>query len=161
MKIVGIAEISATAVNVSARDSQTWDNVLAFSEARPASLADADEALFAHGFGRVRAWDLGENGTVTAAVATVDNKFNGVRAARLDVMVGAESHHNLELCLAREVQDGDLITSEPGCPLAVVAGSRYESGTMRLHMVGECKVWDERHTTTFPADRPLWVARKR
>jgi len=163
MSIIANATITGTEITVvlsAATSAGTFNVAASFSEARPASLSDADEALFAHGFGRVRAWDLGENGTVTAAVASVDNLFNGVRAARLDAMIG-QTHGELELILAREINDGDLITSEPGCPLAVVAGSRYESGTMRLHMVGECKVWDERHTTTFPADRPLWVARKR
>jgi hypothetical protein len=154
------AEITGTAIMIHIRASFAGSLETVATEDRPANLADADTMLAFHGFGRVGAWDLGAGGTVTARVRMVDNSFNGTRAARLDQAIGT-THGELELVLTHTVLDGDLVTSEPGCPLAVVAGSRYESGTMRLHMVSDGKTWEDRYTTNFPADRPIWVARRK
>jgi hypothetical protein len=128
------------------------------NEVRPATFAAADTALAFASLGRTSAWELDTNGGVEATVAPVDNRFNGTVAARLDQAVGT-THGGIEAVLATSVQDGDLITDSDQSALYVVAGSRLEDGGMKIHMVGEGQVWDQRHTTVFHG--LVWVARKR
>lgn len=127
-------------------------------EARPATLAEADTALAFYSLGRIGAWDLDDNGGVAATVQTVDNRFNGTVAARLDQAEGT-THEPFEFVLATSVQDGDLISDQEFSALYVIAGSRPEAGGMKIHMVAEGKTWEDRHTTTFQGG--VWVARKR
>jgi hypothetical protein len=129
-------------------------------EVRPATFAEADTALAFHGFRRTSAWELDENGGVSATVAPVDNRFNGTVAARLDQAVGT-THEEFETMFAHQAQDGDLIGDMELCGWAVVAGSRREDDTMRVHMVSEGKTWNERYSTDFPALQLVKVARKR
>jgi hypothetical protein len=77
-------------------------------EARPATLAEADTALAFYSLGRVGAWDLDDNGGVAATVRTVDNRFNGTVAARLDQAVGT-THDEFAVMFAHQAEDGDLI----------------------------------------------------
>lgn len=129
-------------------------------EARPATFAEADKALAFYSLRRTSAWELDDNGGVSATVVTVDNRFNGTVAARLDQAVGT-THDDFETMFARQAQDGDLIADMELCGWAVVAGSRQEGETMRIHMVSEGKTWAERYTTDFPSHRLVKVARKR
>lgn len=128
------------------------------NEARPATLADADTALAFYSLGRTAAWELDNNGGVEAPVAKIDNRFNGTVAARLEQAVGT-THEEFEFVLATTVRDGDLITDQEFSALYVVAGSAPEMGGMKIHMVGEGRTWEDRHTTTFQGG--VWVARKR
>lgn len=130
------------------------------TEVRPATLAEADTFLAVHGFRRVRSWDLGDQGTVEARVQMVDNKFNGTRAARLWEAVGT-THGEWETAQAKTVQDGDLISDLEVSEPYVVAGSRFELDTMRVHMVRDGGVWAERHTTDFHASTLVKVARRK
>jgi hypothetical protein len=61
---------------------------------------------------------------------------------------------------AHQAQDGDLIGDMELCGWAVVAGSRREGDTMRVHMVSEGNTWAERYSTDFPAHQLVKVARK-
>lgn len=129
-------------------------------EARPANLAAADTALAFYSLGRVGAWDLDDNGGVAATVRPVDNRFNGTVAARLDQAVGI-THEPFEVMFAYQAQDGDLIGDMDLEGYAVVAGSRHEGETSRIHMVSEGKTWEDRYTTDFPRHQLVQVARKR
>jgi hypothetical protein len=126
-------------------------------ETRPGSFADADTFLAWHGYGRTEAWDLTGAGVV-ARVERVDNLFNGTRAARLDQAVGT-THGPWKLGLATSIQDGDLITDQEFSATYVVAGSAPQDGGMKIHMVGEGQVWDDRHTSVFHGG--VLIARKR
>ena len=130
------------------------------NEARPATFADADTALAFYSLGRTGAWELDANGGVEAPVAKIDNRFNGTVAARLDQAVGT-THEPFEVMFAHQAQDGDLIGDMDLEGYAVVAGSRRESDTMRIHMVSEGQTWEDRYTTDFPAFQLVQVARKR
>lgn len=130
------------------------------TEARPATLAEADTALAFYSLGRVGAWDLDDNGGVAATVRPVDNRFNGTVAARLDQAVGT-THEEFRVMFAHQAEDGDLIGDMDLEGYAVVAGSRRESDTMRIHMVSEGKTWEDRYSTDFPAFQLVQVARKR
>lgn len=163
------AIISLTEIWAEMRDVFTGTNELVFSELRPGNLAEADTALMAHGLQRVGEWDLGYPGTVETKARFIDNKFNGTRAARLDTLVG-KTHWEWEKVVLGfnsegepTVQDGDLIGPSglgEGDPY-VVAGSRFENEVARIHMVGEGKTWDDRHTTNFAFGRMVKVARRK
>lgn len=127
------------------------------TESRPATFAEADTALAFHSLGRTSAWELDENGAVSATVAPVDNRFNGTVAARLDQAVGT-THEEFELALATTVDNGDLVTDAEYSAVYVVAGSTSYGDQAKLHMVGEGKTWADRHTAEFGLVR---VARKR
>lgn len=137
-----------------------------FAEDRPATLADADQALAAHGFGRVQNWDLGPNGDVRAQVRTIDNEFGGTRAARLWSLVGT-THEDLDTEVVGirngvpTVQVGDLITDLEESNLYVVAGARFEGGVARIHMVREGGTWESRFTGEFPFGQVVKVARRK
>jgi|ADGO01.1.fsa_nt_gi hypothetical protein len=137
-----------------------------FTEARPATLADADHALAAHGFGRVRDWDLGPNGDVRARVRMIDNEFGGTRAARLWDAIGT-THEELDTVVVGirdgvpTVDVGDLITDMDESELYVVAGARFECGTARIHMVREGETWEDRYTGEFPFGQVVKVARRK
>ena len=118
------------------------------NEARPASLDSADEALAFASLGRTSAWDLDANGGVEATVAPVDNRFNGTVAARLWEAVGT-THEPFETVLASTIQNGDIITDSEMSELYVVAGSSWESGSMKVHMVAGRKTWADRYTSEF------------
>lgn len=149
-------------VEVAARFAGTRER--AFTEARPANLAQADTALAFHGFRRVRPWDLGADGVVEARVQMVDNQFNGTRAARLWEAVGT-THEEWATMAAEEAQNGDLISDLEVSEPYVVAGSNPAYGedgpAVRIHMVGEGKTWEERFTTDFPARQLVKVARRK
>ena len=160
------AIITGTAISVEMDHLYEGTTEVVFTEARPATLADADHALAAHGFGRVQNWDLGPNGDVRARVRRSDNQFNGTRAARLWDAIGT-THGELETVVLTiqdgmpTVNDGDLITDLEESELYVVAGSRFESEIARIHMVGEGKTWDQRYTTDFPFGSVVKVARRK
>lgn len=130
------------------------------TEARPANFQEADTFLAVHGFRRVRNWDLADLGMVEAKVQMVDNQFGGTRAARLWDAVGT-THGEWETAQARTVEDGDLISDMEISEPYVVAGSRFELDTMRVHMVRDGGVWAERHTTDFHASTLVKVARRK
>lgn len=132
---------------------------LLFTEARPMTLAEADTYLAFHSLGRVAQWDLHKDG-LSALVRKVDNRFNGTVAARLNKAVGT-THEEYKLALAKEAQDGDLISDTELSNDYVVAGSRREGSAMRIHMVSEGKTWEDRYTTDFPADQPVMIARRK
>jgi hypothetical protein len=130
------------------------------NEVRPATLAAADTALAFYSLGRTSAWELDNNGGVEAPVVTIDNRFNGTVAARLDQAVGT-THDKFQVMFAYQAQDGDLIGDMDLEGYAVVAGSRHEGETARIHMVSEGKTWEDRYTTDFPRHQLVQVARKR
>src|SRR5690606_38202208 len=129
-------------------------------EARPATLADEDHVLASHGFGRVRDWDLGPNGDVRARVRMIDNEFGGTRAVRLWDAIGT-THGELETVVVGirdgmpTINDGDLITDMDESVLYVVAGSRFECGPARIHMVREGGHWEDRYTEELLFGRVL------
>jgi hypothetical protein len=125
---------------------------------RPASFLEADRALAFVSLGRTSAWDLDTDGGVTATVAPVDNRFNGVVAARLDQAVGT-THGEFELALAASVNNGDLVTDRDFSEVYLVAGSSTECGVTKLHMVREMGTWESRYTGEFQG--LVQVARKR
>jgi hypothetical protein len=127
-------------------------------EARPATLAEADKALAFYSLGRTGAWDLDDNGGVAATVVKVDNRFNGVPAARLEEAVGT-THAEFELALASTVENGDLVTDSEFSEVYLVAGSSTECGMTKLHMIREGGTWADRHTGEFAG--LIQVARKR
>lgn len=119
------------------------------TEGRPATFAEADKALAFYSFRRTSAWELDENGGVSATVAPVDNRFNGTVAARLDEAVGT-THEEFELALATTVDNGDLVTDAEFSAIYVVAGfNRVGLHQAKLHMVGEGKTWEDRHSAEF------------
>lgn len=130
------------------------------SEPRPATLDEADNSLAYYSMGRVAAWDLGPAGSLEAPLASVDNVFNGTVAARLEHAVGT-THEPFEMLPAREVTNGDLISDDELSALYVVAGSDIESNNVKMHMVGEGRTWEERHTGNFSIYRLVMLARKR
>jgi hypothetical protein len=128
------------------------------TEARPASLDSADEALAFASLGRTSAWDLDNNGGVEATVAPIQNRFNGTVAARLWEAIGT-THDEIELASAHTIQNGDIITDADQSDLYVVAGSSWESDAMTVHMVAGRKTWDDRYTSRFGG--LVHLARKR
>jgi hypothetical protein len=130
------------------------------NEVRPASFASADTALAFASLGRTSAWELDANGGVEATVAPVDNRFNGTVAARLWEAVGT-THEPFAVAFADSVLDGDLIGDMDLEGMAVVAGSRLEGDSMRIHMVSEGKTWADRYTTDFPRHQLVQVARRK
>lgn len=130
------------------------------SEGHPATFAAADQALAFYSLARTEAWELDDNGGVSARVARIDNRFNGTVAARLDQAVGT-THDEFELDFAHRAKDGDLIGDTDLEGFAVVAGSRHEGETSRIHMVAEGKTWEDRHTTEFSRYSLVSLARKR
>jgi hypothetical protein len=127
-------------------------------EARPATFELADLALATVSLVRHEAWELDGEGNVSARVTDLDNKFNGVVAARMDAMIGT-THGEIEPVLAETIQDGDIITDQEVSALYLVAGSSVAFGTAKVHMVAEGKGWYDRHTSAFSG--VVWVARKR
>jgi hypothetical protein len=158
MTITTATVTDQTIIAAERNDSGLVCRVIA-EEARPANLADADTFLAVHSFRRTAPWDL-VGSAVGAPVAKIDNTFNGTVAARLWDAVGA-THDQFETAFASEARDGDLISDMEVCEPYVVAGTRLESGVMRIHMVGEGQCWEERFTTDFPPQRLVKVARKR
>lgn len=155
------AIITPTEIRVEFRDVFADTCEVFFREPRPATLAEADTALAAYGLARVQGWDLGHGtGDVRARVNMIDNKFKGVRAARLDAKIGT-THDEVTMVTAREVQNGDLITDRDQCALYVVSASAREMGKVRISMVGEGQSWADRYATWWPEDAPVWVARRK
>lgn len=159
-------ETTATHANITdlhillARHEGGGRKVTVGSEPRPATLAEADTMLAFYSLARTTPWDLAPAVGVAAPVERIDNRFSGTVAARLHLAVGT-THEEYALALAKEAQDGDLISDTELSADYVVAGSRLESGTMRIHMVGEGQTWEQRYTTEFPADQPVMVARRK
>lgn len=155
------AIITGTEIRVQTRGQYTGHVEVAFTEARPASLADADMVLALHSLRRVLDWDLGADGTVQARVALVDNRFGGTVAARIEGHLGS-THEELSICFVGNLEPGDLISSAPsGEPVYVVAGCSTEMGETKIHMVGEGQTWEERYTASWPAGSVVWGAHKR
>lgn len=151
------ATITGSTLVVVERNEAGLTTALVLEVARPANLAAADIELAAAGLGRTSAWDLdGDN--LAAPVATVDNEFNGVRAAKLWEKVGT-THAEFELALASTVENGDIVTDSEFCVAYLVGGSSTECGSTKLHMVGEGQTWADRYTSEFPG--LVQVARKR
>ena len=153
------ATITATTLIVAERNDAGLICQILADEARPATFADADTALAYASLGRTAAWELDTDGNVSAPCAPIDNRFNGTVAARLDQAVGT-THAPFEPMFAHQATDGDLIGDMELCGYAVVAGSRRESDTMRIHMVSEGQTWNDRYTTDFRAFSLVQVARK-
>jgi hypothetical protein len=129
-------------------------------ENRPATFNEADTFLAFNSLRRTAAWELGEKGSVTAPVELIDNRFNGTVAARLDQAIGT-THDQYQVLPIIEVEDGDLICDLDLSAPYVVAGFRQEGSTIRVHMVGEGKTWEDRFTTDFPAARLVQIARRK
>lgn len=154
------ATITGTEIVVAERNDMGLICQTLLTEVRPASFELADTALAFVSLGRTSAWELTLQGMIEAPVAPVDNRFNGTVAARLWEAVGT-THDEWIALPAREIQDGDLISDTNISAPYVVAGSRFESDSMRVHMVAEGKTWDGRYTADFPAGQLVQVARKR
>lgn len=154
------ATITGVALIVAERNDAGLVCQTLVNEVRPASFASADTALAFASLGRTSAWELDSNGGVEARVAPVDNRFNGTVAARLWEAVGT-THGEFEVAFADSVLDGDLIGDMDLEGFAVVAGSRLECDTMRVHMVSEGQTWADRYTTDFPRHQLVQIARKR
>ena len=154
------AHITETSIIIVERNDANLVCRTVATEARPASLADADTMLAFHSMARTAAWDLGEAGSLTAPVQDIsrENVFNGTVAARLDQAVGT-THDEIELTSASKIENGDIITDADRCVLYVVAGSSWESDAMTVHMVAEGKTWNDRYTSRFGG--LVHVARKR
>jgi hypothetical protein len=153
-----IAIITGVALRIEIRAQYARTTEVVVTEVRPASLAEADRALAAYGFRRVRDWDLDSNGGVEARLQMIDNSFNGTRAARLDQAVGT-THDEFELVLASSVNNGDLITDADRSAIYVVGGSSTECGVTKLHQVGEGQTWDDHYTGSF--EGLVWCARRK
>lgn len=80
--------------------------------------------------------------------ATTDNQFNGTVAVNLWAAVGT-THEGFETVRASTIENGDIITDSELSELYVVAGSSWESGAMKVHMVAEGKTWADRYTSEF------------
>jgi hypothetical protein len=158
--ITTAAVITGVSIKIERTDAVSCVTTVLATESRPATLADADTFLAVHSLGRVGAWELDENGGVAAEVRKVDNRFNGTVAARLWEAVGT-THEEWDVAPAGSVQDGDLISDMDISEPYVVAGSRRELDTMRVHMVRDGGTWDSRHTAEFDAGQLVQVARKR
>lgn len=133
------------------------------TEVRPASFADADTMLAAHGYGRTAPWELAEQGKVSAPVERVDNTFNGTRAARIWSQVGT-THEPFAFMTAAELaarETGDLISDSELSEAYVVAGSSREAVSVKIHMVSEGKTWEERHTGHFMPEQLVMVAKRK
>lgn len=126
-------------------------------EARPTSFVEADMALAFHSYGRTSSWELAADGTVVAGIAPVDNRFNGVPAARFDEALGSTHADEFELVLAATVENGDLVTDAEFSAVYVVAGSESHGHSAKLHLVAEGKTWEDRCSSEFTLIR---VARK-
>lgn len=151
------ATITETSIVVTAA-YVNGQRVTVATEPRPANLDAADTFLAFHSLRRTAPWDL-VGSAVGAAVESMDNRFNGTVAARLWDAVGT-THKPFEVASASDARDGDLISDMEISEVYVVAGSRFECDTMRIHMVGEGRCWDDRYTTDFPAGRLVQVAHK-
>lgn len=141
------ATITGSTLVVVERNEAGLTTALVLEVARPADFRTADVELAAAGLGRTSAWELdGDN--ISAPVATVDNEFNGTRAAKLWAAVGT-THEEFELALASTVANGDLVTDSEFSEVYVVGGSSTECGLTKLHMVRELGTWADRHTGEF------------
>lgn len=129
------------------------------SEPRPATLAEADAMLAFYSLGRTTAWDLAPAVGVAASVQRIDNRFNGVSAARLWQRIGTTHGQDFLPVLASEVEPGWLITDQDHSEVYLVAGQSVELTTAKIHMVSEGKTWDERHTGEFGRDTIVWVSK--
>jgi hypothetical protein len=145
------ATITATTIVVAERNGSGLVCKTVLEEARPASFELADQALAFASVKRTAAWELGEFGHVTAPVEDItrENVFNGTVAARLEQAIGT-THDEIELASARTIENGDIITDADHSVLYVVAGSSWESGSMKVHMVAEGRTWADRYTSEFP-----------
>jgi len=130
------------------------------TEARPASFELADVALAFASLRRTSAWELDTNGGVEAPVAEVDNRFGGTVAARLWEAVNT-THDEFVTMFAYQAEDGDLISDMEVSAPYVVAATRHEGDTARIHMVAELGTWESRYTTDFGRMSMVKVARKR
>jgi hypothetical protein len=152
------ATITATTIVIAERNSSGLVCNTILEAARPATFADADTALAFSSVRRTAAWELGDYGHVVAPVEPVQNRFNGTVAARLWDAIGT-THGEIELASASTVENGDIITDADHSALYVVAGSSWESGAMKVHMVAEGGTWDSRYTSSFSG--LVHLARKR
>jgi hypothetical protein len=155
-----IAIITGVSIRVEIVATYAATTETAFTEVRPATLAEADRVLAAYGFGRVGNWDLGSNGDVIARVRMIDNLFNGTRAARIWQALG-NTHTELERSQAGSVENGDIISDLEMSEVYVVAGCSLEGDTMKIHMVREGKTWTDRYTTEFHPNQAVMVARRK
>src|SRR5690606_11789208 len=160
------AIITVTTISVEMTSTYAGTTEVVFTEARPATLPDADHVLAAHGFGRVRDWDLGPNGDVRAQVRMIDNECGGTRAVRLWDAIGT-TRGELETVVVGirdgmpTINDGELITDMDESGLYVVAGSGLECGTARIHMAREGGNWEDRCTEDFHFGQVVKVARRK
>jgi hypothetical protein len=154
------ATITGVSIVVAERNDAGLVCQTLLTESRPASFDQADVALAYVSMRRTSAWELDGNGGVEAPVAGIDNRFNGTVAARLWDAVGT-THDDFTRVFAHQANDGDLISDAELSDVYVVAANRHEGDTVRIHMVGECKTWEERFTTDFDRFRIVQVARKR
>jgi hypothetical protein len=150
-----IATISAGWITIQADGT----SALVASEARPANLADADTMLAWNGYGRTGSWDLAEAGNIAAPVQRVDNRFNGVTAARLWQRLGTTHSQNFLPVLASQVEPGWIITDHEESEVYLVAGQSVDGSIAKIHMVSEGKTWGDRHTGEFGRDSLVWVSK--
>lgn len=126
---------------------------------RPETMKGVFTFLARHSLRHTGDWELAGNG-IAAPVWKLENTFNGVVAADLWNAVGT-THEEWTVSLAREVEDGDLISDMGISEPYVVAGHSRELDTMKIHMVGEGREWTERHTAEFPVGQLVQLARKK
>lgn len=129
-------------------------------EPRPRTLADADIALAMVSQVRLGPWELNDKGGLSASTTDMDNRFNGVVAARIWAKVGSTHSSGWNAVPARAVRNGDLIADMDISVPYVVAGSDLTGAGMRVHMVGEGQSWYDRHTTVFREHQLVMVAAK-
>lgn len=154
------ATITSQSIIVADRNDAGLLCEIVLEEARPATFELADLALATVSLVRHEAWELDQNGNVSARVTDLDNTFNGVVAARLDAKIGT-THGEIEPVLAETVVNGDLITDREVSALYVVAGGSLTDAHQRVNMVADGKGWNDRHAGTFGRREIVWVARKR
>jgi hypothetical protein len=151
------AIVTETSIVVVERNDANLVRRTVLTESRPATFAAADTALAFHSLARTAPWELSAAGAVAAPVAMIDNRFNGVVAARLEDAVGT-THEPFALVSVQSIENGDLISDAELSALYVVAASSFESGAMRVSMVGEGQSWDDRYVSRF--EGVAMVARK-
>lgn len=158
------AHITGVGVLITESNEVTGVKRTLATEGRPATFADADTFLAVHSFRRTQAWELGEAGMVSAPLAKVDNRFNGTVAARIWETMST-THGEFEPMTARELAcselDGWLISDSEVTEPYVVAGSSLDGDVVKIHMVGEGKIWEERFTGHFIPGQFVWVAKRK
>jgi hypothetical protein len=155
MMITGTCFATITGTTICVEDSISQ----IASEPRPSSFQEADDFLAQYGFRRTENWELGKL-ILSARVESVNNLFNGVRAARFDQAVGT-THEEWQLTPVQDIEIGDLVSDPEASEFYVAAGINANTVETTLLLVEENGVWEERIRHTCSPGTLLMVAHKK